>query len=51
MGIPKTDACVREHTVTTADAAAYASRDIKACARSASELQALLESLSLKGSV
>ncbi len=44
----QTDAGSRQYTVTTEDASAYAGRDIKECAQSASDLQALLESLSLK---
>lgn len=42
------DGTVREYTVTTEDAAAYAGGDIRACAQSASALQALLESLGMK---
>lgn len=42
------DGSERQYTVTAEDAAAYAGRDIKVCAQSASELQALLESLGIK---
>ena len=38
----------QEYTVTAEDAAAYAGGDIKACAKSASQLQTLLESLGIK---
>lgn len=38
----------REYIVTTADASAYADRDIKLCAESISELQRLVQSLGIK---
>lgn len=42
------DGAARSYTVTLEDAAAYAGGDIKACAGSASELQALLERLGIR---
>lgn len=42
------DGSERQYTVTADDAAAYAGRDIKECAQSASELQALLDRIGIK---
>lgn len=44
----RTDEGARQYTVTQEEASAYVGGDVKECARSASELQALLESLSIK---
>lgn len=43
-----TDAGPREFTVTAEDATAYAGKDIKMCGESPSQLQALIQSLSIK---
>lgn len=42
------DGSERQYTVTADDATAYAGRDIKECAKSASELQALLDRIGIK---
>ena len=46
----QTESGTQNYTITTEDASKFAGRDIKACAETASDLQALMQSLSIKWS-